>query len=148
MTSCALGEAEARLLGAQLFLGEAQFDQLGAFVRSNTAAGDDDADEMASVEDDASADGSLDLGAVGDAGDDDEGWAWDGAPFSGAWDPSAAPGLGCPPPPPYCVAPTRAPTVHSLPPYCCPYPCPYCILTHSLLLPLPVSLLYTHSLPP
>ena len=32
------------------------------------------------------------------------------------------------------VAPTRVPTVHSLPP--------------SLLLPLPVSLLYTHSLPP
>jgi len=69
---------------------------LGAFVRSNTAhaAGDDDADEMASVEDDASADGSLDLGAVGDAGDD-EAWAWDGAPLSGVWDRSAAPGLGC-----------------------------------------------------
>ena len=33
------------------------------------------------------------------------------------------------------------------PPYCCPYPCPYCTLTPSLLLPLPVSLLYTHSLP-
>ena len=30
------------------------------------------------------------------------------------------------------VAPTRVPTVHSLPPYCCPYPCPYCTLTHSL----------------
>ena len=26
------------------------------------------------------------------------------------------------------VAPTRVPTVHSLPPYCCPYPCPYCTL--------------------
>jgi len=56
--------------------------------------------------------------------------------------------------------------VPPLPPYCCPYPCPYCTLppslptvaptrvptahslTHSLLLPLPVSLLYTHSLPP
>ena len=37
-------------------------------------------------------------------------------------------------PPPPTVAPTRVPTVHSLPP--------------SLLLPLPVSLLYTHSLPP
>ena len=37
-----------------------------------------------------------------------------------------------PPPPPPTVAPTRVPTVHSLPP--------------SLLLPLPVSLLYTHSL--
>ena len=38
-------------------------------------------------------------------------------------------------PPPFpTVAPTRVPTVHSLPP--------------SLLLPLPVSLLYTHSLPP
>jgi hypothetical protein len=37
------------------------------------------------------------------------------------------------------------------PPYCCPYPYPYCTLTHSLpplLLPLPMSLLYTHSLPP
>ena len=52
------------------------------------------------------------------------------------------------------------------PPHCCPYPCPYCTLTPSLptvaptrvptvhslppslLLPLPVSLLYTHSLPP
>ena len=35
------------------------------------------------------------------------------------------------------------------PPYCCPYLCPYCTLppsTHpSLLLPLPVSLLYTPS---
>jgi hypothetical protein len=32
------------------------------------------------------------------------------------------------------------------PPYCCPYPCPYCTLTPpSLLLPLPVSLLYTPS---
>ena len=41
---------------------------------------------------------------------------------------------GPPPPPPPTVAPTRVPTVHSL--------------THSLLLPLPVSLLYlTHSLP-
>ena len=29
------------------------------------------------------------------------------------------------------------------PSYCCPYPCPYCTLTPSLLLPLPVSLLYT-----
>jgi hypothetical protein len=35
------------------------------------------------------------------------------------------------------------------PPYCCPYLCPYCTLPPpSLLLPLPVSLLYTHSLPP
>jgi hypothetical protein len=41
------------------------------------------------------------------------------------------------------VAPTRVPTVHSSPPYCCPYPCPYCTLLPSLLLPLPVSLLYT-----
>ena len=39
------------------------------------------------------------------------------------------------------VAPTRVPTVHSLPaylemppppPYCCPYPCPYCTLTPCL----------------
>jgi hypothetical protein len=30
------------------------------------------------------------------------------------------------------VAPTRVPTVHSLPRYCCPYPCPYCTLTPSL----------------
>ena len=42
---------------------------------------------------------------------------------------------GCPPPPPLpTVAPTHVPTVHSLSP--------------SLLLPLPMSLLYTHSLPP
>ena len=51
------------------------------------------------------------------------------------------------PPPLPTVAPTRVPTVHSLPPYCCPYPCPYCTLPPSLLLPLPVSLLYTPSLP-
>jgi hypothetical protein len=51
-----------------------------------------------------------------------------------------------PPAPLPTVAPTSVPTVHSLPPYCCPYPCPYCTLTPSLLLPLPVSLLYTHSL--
>jgi hypothetical protein len=36
------------------------------------------------------------------------------------------------PPPLPTVAPTRIPTVHSLPPYCCPYPCPYCTLTPSL----------------
>jgi hypothetical protein len=41
-----------------------------------------------------------------------------------------------PPAPLPTVAPTRVPTVHSLPP------------SPSLLLPLPVSLLYTHSLPP
>ena len=41
---------------------------------------------------------------------------------------------------------------HPPPPYCCPYPCPYCTLAFSappsLLLPLPVSLLYTRSLCP
>jgi len=37
------------------------------------------------------------------------------------------------------------PSLHP-PPYCCPYPCPYCTLTPpSLLLPLPMSLLYTPS---
>jgi len=56
-----------------------------------------------------------------------------------------------------------APAALTRPPprYCCPNPCPYCTLTPSLpgwhepsppppslLLPLPVSLLYTHSLPP
>jgi len=92
----------------------------------------------------------------GSSGDGDGGGSWGGSAVGGRgeWDSDA----GAPPPPPYC----------------CPYPCPYCTLTHSLpsslptvaptrvptvhsltpspppslLLPLPVSLLYTHSLPP
>jgi hypothetical protein len=51
--------------------------------------------------------------------------------------PKAVPGMQCAP----------------QPPHCCPYPCPYCTLAlsalpPSLLLPLPVSVLYTPSLPP
>ena len=43
--------------------------------------------------------------------------------------------------PPPSVAPTRVPTVHSLPaPYCCPYPCPYCTLTlHNPATPAPAA---------
>jgi len=61
------------------------------------------------------------------------------------------------PPPPRRPNPRRRrpaqATLRTPPRYCCPYPCPYCTLPPSaranppsLLLPLPVSLLYTHPL--